>query len=182
MLSLGKNLLRRGGDLMRFYTTPHQFSCGIDRHARPMDLCAQATLCRERRGLVTKPSGPASSNTVWLTTSHPSNLVERAADPRDGPHQGHGSGTPQSAAVLQPRFPQATTGGASQVPCVDPWAAGTCPTVARCTRRERAGGAWPLGSGVAPVLMVGGVYVSWVFSQKAMVTADDILLAECPEF
>jgi transposase len=39
MLSLGKNLLRRGGDLMRFYTTQHQFYCGIDLHARTMYLC-----------------------------------------------------------------------------------------------------------------------------------------------
>ena len=29
----------RGGDLRRFYTKPHKFSCGIDLHARTMDLC-----------------------------------------------------------------------------------------------------------------------------------------------
>ena len=28
-----------GGDLRRFYTNPHQFSCGIDVHARSMDVC-----------------------------------------------------------------------------------------------------------------------------------------------
>src|SRR5712692_8443952 len=95
--------------------------------------CAQAMLCRERRGLVTKPSGPASSNTVWLTTSHPSNLVERAADQQDGPHQGRGSSTPRSPAVLQDLLPQSTTGGVSRVPCDDPVAAGTGPAVARCT-------------------------------------------------
>src|SRR5262249_48033070 len=100
--------------------------------------------------------GPASSNTVRLTTLHPSSVVERAADPRDGPHPGHGSGTPQSPAVLQRLRPQATTGGASRVPCDDPWAAGTCPAVARCTRRGRVRGAWPLGSGVVPILVVNG--------------------------
>jgi hypothetical protein len=24
---------------MRFYTTQHQFYCGLDLHARPMDVC-----------------------------------------------------------------------------------------------------------------------------------------------
>jgi transposase len=40
MLALGKTLTHEGGgDLMRFYTTPHQFYCGIDLHARTMYLC-----------------------------------------------------------------------------------------------------------------------------------------------
>jgi transposase len=30
---------RSGGDLRRFYTTPHPFACGIDQHARTMSLC-----------------------------------------------------------------------------------------------------------------------------------------------
>jgi len=29
----------RGGDLRRFYTQQHQFSCGSDLHARTMSLC-----------------------------------------------------------------------------------------------------------------------------------------------
>jgi Transposase len=29
----------RGGDLLRFYTKPHQVYCGIDWHARAMDVC-----------------------------------------------------------------------------------------------------------------------------------------------
>jgi transposase len=40
MLALGKSLTHsRGGDLMRFYTTQHQFYCGIDLHARSMYVC-----------------------------------------------------------------------------------------------------------------------------------------------
>ena len=35
----GEKLTRRGGDRRRFYTTQHQFSGGIDLHARTMDLC-----------------------------------------------------------------------------------------------------------------------------------------------
>jgi hypothetical protein len=35
----GKNDLRRGGDLMRFYTKQHKFYGGIDLHARTMYLC-----------------------------------------------------------------------------------------------------------------------------------------------
>src|SRR5215813_812073 len=38
MLIVGKSL-RRGGDRMRFYTQQHPFYCGIDLHARPMDVC-----------------------------------------------------------------------------------------------------------------------------------------------
>ena len=38
MLIVGKSL-RRGGDLMRFYTQPHPFYCGIDLHARTMYVC-----------------------------------------------------------------------------------------------------------------------------------------------
>ena len=34
-----ETLTRRGGDLRRFYTTPHQCYCGIDWHARTMDVC-----------------------------------------------------------------------------------------------------------------------------------------------
>jgi|SRR6266508_662406 len=34
-----EKLTRRGGDLMRCYTTPHQFYCGIDVHARTMYVC-----------------------------------------------------------------------------------------------------------------------------------------------
>jgi hypothetical protein len=30
---------KEGGDLMRFYTTQHQFYCGIDLHARSMYVC-----------------------------------------------------------------------------------------------------------------------------------------------
>jgi hypothetical protein len=29
----------RGGDLLRFYTKPQQFYCGIDWHARTMYVC-----------------------------------------------------------------------------------------------------------------------------------------------
>jgi predicted NBD/HSP70 family sugar kinase len=39
MLALGKATHKRGGDLMRFYTKPHQFYCGIDLHARSMYVC-----------------------------------------------------------------------------------------------------------------------------------------------
>src|SRR5712692_3653314 len=39
MLVVGEWLLRRGGDLMRFYTQQHQFYCGIDLHARTMYVC-----------------------------------------------------------------------------------------------------------------------------------------------
>jgi hypothetical protein len=39
MLVVGEWSLRRGGDLMRFYTKQHPFSCGIDLHARTMYLC-----------------------------------------------------------------------------------------------------------------------------------------------
>jgi transposase len=40
MLALGKTLTHEGGgDLMRFYTKPHQFYCGIDLHARTMYIC-----------------------------------------------------------------------------------------------------------------------------------------------
>jgi hypothetical protein len=34
-----EKLTRRGGDLRRFYTQPHQFYCDIDVHARSMDVC-----------------------------------------------------------------------------------------------------------------------------------------------
>jgi hypothetical protein len=34
-----KHDLQRGGDLRRFDTQPHQFSGGIDLHARTMSLC-----------------------------------------------------------------------------------------------------------------------------------------------
>jgi Transposase len=36
---VGQTTSRRGGDLRRFYTKPHQFYCGIDLHARRMYLC-----------------------------------------------------------------------------------------------------------------------------------------------
>jgi hypothetical protein len=40
MLALGKTRTHfRGGDLRRFYTKPHPFYCGIDRHARSMYVC-----------------------------------------------------------------------------------------------------------------------------------------------
>src|SRR5215510_8759785 len=40
MLALGTTLThKRGGDLRRFSTTPHQFYCGIDLHARTMYVC-----------------------------------------------------------------------------------------------------------------------------------------------
>jgi hypothetical protein len=40
MLALGNSLAdSRGGDPRRFSTTPHHFSCGIDRHARAMSVC-----------------------------------------------------------------------------------------------------------------------------------------------
>jgi transposase len=40
MLALGTTLTHdRGGDLMRFYTNQHQFSCGLDLHARSMSVC-----------------------------------------------------------------------------------------------------------------------------------------------
>jgi transposase len=40
MLALGNTLTHtKGGDLRRFYTNQHQFSCGIDLHARSMDVC-----------------------------------------------------------------------------------------------------------------------------------------------
>jgi transposase len=40
MLMLGKSTVtKEGGDLMRFYTTQHQFYCGIDLHARSMYVC-----------------------------------------------------------------------------------------------------------------------------------------------
>jgi transposase len=40
MLAVGKSrLTKEGGDLMRFYTKPHQFYCGIDLHARSMYVC-----------------------------------------------------------------------------------------------------------------------------------------------
>ena len=40
MLMLGKNkVTKEGGDLMKFYTNPHPFYCGIDLHARSMYVC-----------------------------------------------------------------------------------------------------------------------------------------------
>src|SRR5262249_59627642 len=39
MLGVGEWAPRRGGDLMRFYTTQHQFYCGIDLHARSLYVC-----------------------------------------------------------------------------------------------------------------------------------------------
>src|ERR671930_749851 len=40
MLAVGKSRqTKEGGDLMRFYTKPHQFYCGIDLHARSMYVC-----------------------------------------------------------------------------------------------------------------------------------------------
>jgi transposase len=39
MLILGNITRERGGDLMRFYTQQHPFYCGIDLHARSMDVC-----------------------------------------------------------------------------------------------------------------------------------------------
>src|SRR5919108_5655259 len=36
---VGHTTFRSGGDLMRFYTKPHKFYCGIDLHARTMSLC-----------------------------------------------------------------------------------------------------------------------------------------------
>jgi hypothetical protein len=40
MLAVGKSrFTKEGGDLMRFYTTPHQFYCGIDLQARSMYVC-----------------------------------------------------------------------------------------------------------------------------------------------
>ena len=40
MLAMGKSrLTKEGGDLRRFYTNPHKFYCGIDLHARSMDVC-----------------------------------------------------------------------------------------------------------------------------------------------
>jgi transposase len=38
LLAFGQTTFTRGGDLMRFYTKPHQFYCGIDLHTRPMYL------------------------------------------------------------------------------------------------------------------------------------------------
>lgn len=35
----GKHSRRRGGDRRRFYTTPHQYSCGIGLHARTLSAC-----------------------------------------------------------------------------------------------------------------------------------------------
>jgi transposase len=40
MLAVGKSrLTKEGGDRMRFDAKPHQFYCGIDWHARSMDVC-----------------------------------------------------------------------------------------------------------------------------------------------
>jgi hypothetical protein len=40
MLAVGKTrLTKEGGDLIRFYTNPHNFYCGIDLHARSMYVC-----------------------------------------------------------------------------------------------------------------------------------------------
>src|SRR5262249_47418475 len=39
MLSLGKVTHKRGEDLMRFSTNQHRFYCGIDLHARTVDVC-----------------------------------------------------------------------------------------------------------------------------------------------
>src|SRR5919204_1856517 len=40
MLAVGKSRqTKEGGDLMRFYTTPHQLYCGIELHARSMYVC-----------------------------------------------------------------------------------------------------------------------------------------------
>src|SRR5262245_1609138 len=39
MLAVGNNITNEGRDLMRFYTTQHQFDCGIDWHARSMYVC-----------------------------------------------------------------------------------------------------------------------------------------------
>ena len=39
MLVVGKVTLSRGGDLRRFYTKQHKSYCGIDLHARSMDVC-----------------------------------------------------------------------------------------------------------------------------------------------
>jgi hypothetical protein len=48
----------RGGDLRRFYPQPHQFDCGIDRHARTMERCVltqDGAIVRHRH----MPAGPA---------------------------------------------------------------------------------------------------------------------------
>jgi len=39
MLVVGEWSLRRGGDLMRFYTKQHHTYGGIDLHARTMSVC-----------------------------------------------------------------------------------------------------------------------------------------------
>ena len=39
MLVVGEWSRRRGGDLRRFYNAQHPFYCGIDLHARSMDVC-----------------------------------------------------------------------------------------------------------------------------------------------
>jgi transposase len=51
---VGHTTFRRGGDLRRFYTKPHQFYGGIDLHARTMSLCivnqdGEIVLHRNRR-------------------------------------------------------------------------------------------------------------------------------------
>jgi transposase len=57
MLRVGNITLSRGGDLMRFDTTPHPFDCGIDLHARTMSLCR---LSQDGEGMVhrTMPAAP----------------------------------------------------------------------------------------------------------------------------
>src|SRR5215470_19600193 len=40
MLAVGKNVPTAGRDLRRFYTTPPPFYCGIDVHARSLDVCS----------------------------------------------------------------------------------------------------------------------------------------------
>jgi hypothetical protein len=53
MLALGKKpLAKEEGDLRRFYTQPHPLYCGIDRHARSMDVClVRQRPVRQREGL-----------------------------------------------------------------------------------------------------------------------------------
>jgi hypothetical protein len=39
LLALGKATHKSGGDLRRFDTNPHPLYCGIDLHARSLDVC-----------------------------------------------------------------------------------------------------------------------------------------------
>jgi hypothetical protein len=60
MLVVGEWLLRRGGDLRRFYTKQHPFYCGIDLHARTLYVC----ILRQDGEMVLHRTMPASPDAL----------------------------------------------------------------------------------------------------------------------